>query len=151
MSLAFSHNAIFYISRLYLANYILSAQQSLQRIIEIVLSLDCLYDLSHLLKVTNRKSRKRSEICSKFTKRQQNDVNEVVRGLLLLTLNIFHTFLQSLYIVNFEQVKTCNMYHQLVSYSSTIVTRKFLSVSCDYAHSQKCQVDRSISPSTNLL
>ena len=44
-------------------------------------------------KFNNRSIRKRCEICSKLTIKHQNNVNDAVLVFLLLTLNIFHTFL----------------------------------------------------------
>ena len=46
----------------------------------------------YLFKVNIRNTRKRFEICSKLTKKYQNDVNNVILVFLLLPLNIFHTF-----------------------------------------------------------
>ena len=43
-------------------------------------------------KVNNRNARKRREICSKLTKRPQNNIIDVALVSSLLTLNIFHTF-----------------------------------------------------------
>ena len=48
-------------------------------------------------KVNNRNTRTRCEICSKSTKRHQNDANGVVLVSLLLTLNIFHTLFSCFY------------------------------------------------------
>ena len=46
----------------------------------------------YLLKVNNRNSRKRREICSKLTIKTPERRHDVVLVFLLLTLNIFHTF-----------------------------------------------------------
>ena len=46
----------------------------------------------YLLKVNNRSTRTRCEICSKSAIKTQNDASGVVLVSLLLTLNIFHTF-----------------------------------------------------------
>ena len=48
----------------------------------------------YLLKVSNRNTRKRCEICSKLTNK---NVIDVVLVFLLLTLNIFHNFLECFY------------------------------------------------------
>ena len=45
----------------------------------------------YLVKVNNRNTRKRCEICSKLTIKTL-DVTDVVQVFLLLTLNVFHTF-----------------------------------------------------------
>ena len=55
-----------------------------------------------LFKVRNKNNRKKCGICSKLTKKHQNDVNDVVLVFLLLTLNIFHTFF-NVSTVDFEQ------------------------------------------------
>ena len=47
---------------------------------------------NHLIKVNNKNTRRRYEICSKLTIKNQNDVNDVALVFLLLTVNIFHTF-----------------------------------------------------------
>ena len=54
--------------------------------------------------ITCSKLTTRCEICSKLTKRHQNDAIGVALVSLLLTLNIFHTLFSSIFIVNFEQV-----------------------------------------------
>ena len=46
---------------------------------------------SYMFKVNITSTRARSEISSKLTIKTQNDVNDVVLGSLLLTLNISHT------------------------------------------------------------
>ena len=46
----------------------------------------------YLFTVDNRNTRKKCEICSKLTVRHQNNI-DVVQVSLLLTLNIFHTFI----------------------------------------------------------
>ena len=48
---------------------------------------------NYLFKVNNRNTRKRCEIYSKLIKEHQNDVTDAVLVFVLLTLNIFHTFL----------------------------------------------------------
>ena len=57
----------------------------------------------YLLKVSNRSTRKRCEICSKLTIKTPEDVLDVVLVFLLLTLKIFHA-LSSVSFVNFGQV-----------------------------------------------
>ena len=54
----------------------------------------------YLFKASNRNTRKRCEICSKLTLKTP----ERRYWLLLLTLNIFHTFFLVFFFVNFEQV-----------------------------------------------
>ena len=46
----------------------------------------------HLFYVNNRNFRKMYEICSKLTKKHQDDVNDVFLVFLLLTLSIFYNF-----------------------------------------------------------
>ena len=46
----------------------------------------------YLLKVNNRNTRMRYEMCSKLTIKHQNDFSDVVLVSLLLTWNIFHNF-----------------------------------------------------------
>ena len=48
-------------------------------------------------KFNNRNTRKRFEICSKLTTKTQERRHDVVLVFLLLTLNIFHTFLECFY------------------------------------------------------
>ena len=56
------------------------------------------------IKVSNKKTRKRCQICSKLTdNKDTNDANDVVPVSLLLTLNIF-TPCSSVSIINFEHV-----------------------------------------------
>ena len=47
----------------------------------------------YLIKFNNRNTRKRLEICSKLTIKTPEDVIDVVLVSLLLTLNLFYTFL----------------------------------------------------------
>ena len=64
--------------------------------------------LIKLFKVNDRNTRTRSEICSKLTikksKRRQWRRSGVFIIIYYLTLNIFHTLLDSASIVNFNQV-----------------------------------------------
>ena len=72
----------------------------------------------YLFKASNKNTSKRCEIYSKFTiktpERRQScrsyDVNYVVLVLLLLTLNIFHTF-STVFTVDFEQVNVTWVNH----------------------------------------
>ena len=59
----------------------------------------------YLIKFNNRNTRKKCEICPKLAMKtsEQSHVNDVDLVLLLLTLNIFHTF-SSFSIVDFAQV-----------------------------------------------
>ena len=57
----------------------------------------------YVLKVNNRNTRKRSEICSKLTMKKQNDVSYVVLVFLSLTMKYLTPF-SSVFIVDFEQV-----------------------------------------------
>ena len=56
-----------------------------------------------LFKVNHRNTRKRCEVCSKFTIKTPENVIGVVLVLLLLTLNIFNTF-SSVSIVELKQI-----------------------------------------------
>ena len=47
----------------------------------------------YVFKVNNKNTRKRCDVCSKLTIKHQNDVNDVFLVFLLLTLDIFNTFL----------------------------------------------------------
>ena len=55
----------------------------------------------YLLKVSNRETGKRCEICSKLTMKTPERCHDVILVFLVLTLNIFHTFF-SVSIVDFE-------------------------------------------------
>ena len=57
----------------------------------------------YLFKVNYRSTRKRCEICPKLTKKQQNDVRDVIFLFWLLTLNIFH-FFSGVSIIDSEQI-----------------------------------------------
>ena len=57
----------------------------------------------YLFKVNNENTRANSEICSKLTKRDQNNVNKVILVSLLLTSNIFK-HCSNTSTVDFEQV-----------------------------------------------
>ena len=46
----------------------------------------------YLHKVKNRNTKKRCNICSKLTVRDQNDVNDAILASLLASFNIFSTF-----------------------------------------------------------
>ena len=73
----------------------------------------------YLFKVNYRDTRKMCEIYSKFTKKHQNDVNDVVLEFLLLTLNIFTPF-SSVSIVDFEQGNvTWNVKALVITYISS--------------------------------
>ena len=51
----------------------------------------------YMLKVNNRNTRKRCEICSDLTIKTPDNVSDVVLVFLLLNLNIFHTFFYCFY------------------------------------------------------
>ena len=44
---------------------------------------------NYMFKVNNKNTKTRCEICSKLTRKQQNDINAIVPMTLFLTLNIF--------------------------------------------------------------
>ena len=77
-------------------------------------ALGCSPATIYLFKVNKRNTRTRYEICSKSTKRHQNDVTGVVLASLLLALKIFHTIF--CFYCYFEQViVVCWAAYQLIT------------------------------------
>ena len=59
-----------------------------------------------LFKVNNRNTKKRCEICSKSTKKHQNDISDLftLKTLFLLILNIFHTLFLLFFILMLSSI-----------------------------------------------
>ena len=74
----------------------------------------------YVLKVNNRNTRKRSEICSKLTMKNQNDVSYVVLVFLSLTMKYLTPF-SSVFIVDFEQVNVSWVWPAVASVTKIII------------------------------
>ena len=74
---------------------------------------------NYMLKVTNRNTKTRCEICSKLTIKIQNDVIGVFLVSLLLTLNIFHD------VVLVSLLLTLNIFHGVVLVSLLLTLNIF--------------------------
>ena len=73
-----------------------------------------------MFKVNNRNTRKRSEICSKLTMKNQNDVSYVVLVFLSLTMKYLTPF-SSVFIVDFEQVNVSWVWPAVASVTKIII------------------------------
>ena len=74
----------------------------------------------YVLKGNNRNTRKRSEICSKLTMKNQNDVSYVVLVFLSLTMKYLTPF-SSVFIVDFEQVNVSWVWPSVASVTKIII------------------------------
>ena len=80
----------------------------------------------YMFKINNRNTRARYEICSKLTIKTSERGFWPCSGVLLLALNVFHTFLCAVSMVVFEQVNICRVWNSSRARFFSEILHKFL-------------------------